>query len=183
MVLSTQQRAINTAFVFAGLASAVLLYKFATRPAVVPVSKLLKDTKDDDEEYLEARDNAISTPKLSKKDTTEKTPLTSNMSSKTAAVIEDAAHEENTEEDGTTTLHTRIEEIDKKGKALFKAKKYLDAAEVFTEAIDLVYSKVADVSKNLNLKRQMITLVNNRSAMYEKADIPDLALVGKFSEK
>ncbi len=79
-----------------------------------------------------------------------------------------------------SVLHSKIEEIDKRGKALFKAKKYLDAAEVFTEALDLIQTKVDDVENYGNLGRQMVTLMNNRSAMYEKGGVPDLALVGTY---
>lgn len=178
---SAQTKALNTALLVAGLASAVLIYQYRSRQKV-PVAKLLKDTEDEEEAYLEnSQHKGVSTPKSSKKDSSEKTPLTSNKSGGGAAVVEDVDKEGNEEEDDATKLHTQIEDIDKRGKVLFKAKKYLEAAEVFSEAIDLINSKVADVAKNSNLKRQMVTLMNNRSAMYEKGDLPDLALVGKFN--
>ncbi|KAL3784526.1 hypothetical protein HJC23_012161 [Cyclotella cryptica] len=86
-------------------------------------------------------------------------------------------------EDEEKALHRRIEEIDREGKALFKDKKYMEAAEMFTKALDLIESTRPDAEKTSNgngasssLVRQIVTLTNNRSAMYEKAALPDLAL-------
>jgi len=88
-------------------------------------------------------------------------------------------------------LHLQIEELDKKGKGLFKSKKFLDAAKVFSEALDLIeQSKPAPTATELilsggessniqlstSLNRQVITLTNNRSAMYEKGGLLELAL-------
>lgn len=76
-------------------------------------------------------------------------------------------------------LHVRIEEIDRRGKGLFKAKKFADAAEAFTEAIDLIEDRYGDGSEtdiSAGLSRQLITLMNNRSAMYEKGGMHDLSL-------
>lgn len=176
-----QTRALNAALLIAGLASVVLIYQYASH-SKVRAAKLRKDTEDEKEECSQpSQDNVPSTPISSKKDSSEKTPLTSNTSGKGSAVVVDDVDEEgNEEEDDVVKLHTQIEEIDKRGKVLFKAKKFLEAAEVFTEAIDLIHSKVTDVAKNSNLKRQMVTLMNNRSAMYEKSDLPDLALVGEL---
>ncbi len=41
----------------------------------------------------------------------------------------------------TKALHRRIEEIDRTGKALFKEKRYVEAADTFTEALDLIESR------------------------------------------
>lgn len=71
-------------------------------------------------------------------------------------------------------VHLKVEALDKKGKALFKEKKYLEAAHCFTEAMELIDAQGPD--KSQSLCRQYITLVNNRSAMYEKGGVPDLAL-------
>mmetsp|Transcript_27597 Transcript_27597/g.58318 ORF Transcript_27597/g.58318 Transcript_27597/m.58318 type:complete len:679 (+) Transcript_27597:158-2194(+) len=87
-------------------------------------------------------------------------------------------------EDDDKILHRRIEEIDRAGKALFKEKKFMEAAETFTEALDLIEQKRPSNKSSSNgtksssssLTRQIITLTNNRSAMYEKASFPDLAL-------
>jgi import receptor subunit TOM70 len=70
-------------------------------------------------------------------------------------------------------IHLRIEEMDKEGKRLFKKKQYLEAAQIFTDAIALIE---AQDTRSSSLARQYITLVNNRSAMYEKGGVPDLAL-------
>jgi import receptor subunit TOM70 len=48
----------------------------------------------------------------------------------------------------------------------------MEAAQCFTEALDLI----ADQSESAALARQALTLLNNRSAMYEKASLPELAL-------
>ena len=79
-------------------------------------------------------------------------------------------------------MHSKIEEIDRRGKALFKAKQYVEAASTFSEAVDLIEETggeggeggAGELSAGLN--RQLITLMNNRSAMYEKASLPDLAI-------
>jgi hypothetical protein len=177
---TAQTKALNAALLIAGLASAVLMYQYASRQKVL-VAKRLKDTEDKEEECLEtSQDKVTSTPKSSKKDSSEKTPLTSNKSGRGATGVEDVDEEGNEEDDDAVQLHTQIEEIDKRGKVLFKSKKYLEASEVFSEAIDLINSKVSDVAKNSNMKRQMVTLMNNRSAMYEKGDLADLALVGEL---
>lgn len=88
--------------------------------------------------------------------------------------------------DDDKVLHRRIEEIDRAGKALFKEKKFMEAAETFTQALDLIEEKSPASTKSASenestkasssLTRQIITLTNNRSAMYEKASFPDLAL-------
>jgi import receptor subunit TOM70 len=106
-----------------------------------------------------------------------------------------------TVKDDEKALHAKIEELDKEGKAFFKAKKvnlqnmervrnpnissltywiplsllyqFLDAAQSFTEALDLIGSSTEAGSA---LQRQSITLLNNRSAMYEKANLPELSL-------
>ena len=77
-------------------------------------------------------------------------------------------------------LHQKIETLDRKGKKLFKEQKHLDAAEAFTEALDLISNSMAEDPEGLgtSLDRQTLTLTNNRSAMYEKAKMPDLALHG-----
>jgi len=94
---------------------------------------------------------------------TDKTPLVKNGSATgTESTPMTDAHKE---------LHSSIEELDKKGKAFFKAKQFMEAAECFTEALSLITDK-----ENTALARQALTLLNNRSAMYEKANMPELAL-------
>lgn len=196
-LLATQSRFLTT-LLFAGLASSIfLLYKkFASsfRPGLPdPASvKLLEDLKLKDDDTDESEDEVVEdlksdaggsnarsvksmsagasqTPKRSPSSESDqnKTPLHSNATS-TVGGEDDAS-------DDTSGLHMQIEEIDKRGKVLFKAKKFLDAAEVFTEAIDLIQTKV-EPGKYGSLKRQAVTLMNNRSAMYEKGNMPELAL-------
>lgn len=167
---------------FAGLTSALyLLYKFAFRPGVPDPrsTKLLKDLAcpkklDEDEEGETA--NLDHTPLHSNKKSSA-----SSTTSSAADYDEDDDRGENESEDLIAQLHSQIEEIDKRGKVLFKKKSYLEAAEVFTEAVELIHSSVKDLTKHGNLNKQVVTLMNNRSAMYEKGGMPDLALVGKIS--
>ena len=53
-----------------------------------------------------------------------------------------------------------------------------EAAEAFTEAIDLIEAGEGSGAEDLSvgLTRQLITLINNRSAMYEKSGENTLAL-------
>eukprot|EP00526_Cylindrotheca_closterium_P005240 CAMPEP_0113627576 /NCGR_PEP_ID=MMETSP0017_2-20120614/14284_1 /TAXON_ID=2856 /ORGANISM="Cylindrotheca closterium" /LENGTH=626 /DNA_ID=CAMNT_0000537841 /DNA_START=43 /DNA_END=1923 /DNA_ORIENTATION=+ /assembly_acc=CAM_ASM_000147 len=75
-------------------------------------------------------------------------------------------------------LHAAIEELDKKGKAYFKNKQFLQAAKAFTEALALIEAQAdhSNPTQTSSLNRQIITLINNRSAMYEKGSVPELAL-------
>lgn len=74
-------------------------------------------------------------------------------------------------------LHSRIEDLDKKGKAQFKNKKYLEAAMTFTEALDYIGTHTnINASEASSLSKQIVTLINNRSAMYEKGNLPELAV-------
>lgn len=106
----------------------------------------------------------------------------SGASTTSTAASSAAASAKSSADDDNKILHSRIEEIDRVGKALFKAKKFMEAAEKFTEALDLIEQRKSASSadggdgKSSSLARQIITLTNNRSAMYEKASHPDLAL-------
>ena len=171
---------------FAGLTSALfLLYKYAFRPGVPDPrsTKLLKDLahpkKLDDEEELEDSKSAGTTKQenATPLHSNKKINSSTNQSSGSVSVSSESIEEES--EDTISLLHSQIEQIDKRGKALFKQKNYVEAAEVFTEAVDLIHSKVKDVKKHGNLNRQVVTLMNNRSAMYEKGGMPELALHGK----
>ena len=54
---------------------------------------------------------------------------------------------------------------------------YFEAAQTFTEALDVIESEVGSAMDSSSpLYRQMITLMNNRSAMYEKGNFKELAL-------
>lgn len=178
------------ALLFAGLTSAFfLLYKYAFKPGLPDPrsTKLLKDLAnpknldddDDDEDFI--------LTKSSTKSLDNATPLTSNKQqhdvSSSSNTTSSASTENDDDDDDTSSeekmaqIHAQIEEIDKRGKLLFKKKNYLEAADVFSEAVDMINSKVKDVAENMNLNRQVVTLMNNRSAMYEKGAMPDLALL------
>ena len=52
----------------------------------------------------------------------------------------------------------------------------MEAAAAFTEALDYIEAN-ADISNpSSSLSKQIVTLINNRSAMYEKGNLPELAL-------
>ena len=170
---ASQAKIINASLLLAGVASILVVYKYATKPAR---SKSKSHSKDENEEASDPK-----SPSKNSSNGNLDTPLHSNKSSTGSVTSGSGAGGESTStEDFMAELHTQIEEIDKRGKALFRAKKHLDAAEVFTEALDLINSKVSNASKYNNLNRQLVTLMNNRSAMYEKGGLLELALVGEF---
>ena len=68
-------------------------------------------------------------------------------------------------------INKQIEEYDAKARGLFKEKKHIEAAAVFTKAIEL-----ADNNDSKQFQRQLLSLKNNRAAMYEKAGMIELAL-------
>ena len=167
---------------FAGLSAALyLLYQYAFRPGLPDpgATKLLKDLANP--KKIDNEENDESTKGSSKNDTNN-TPIHSNRkpSSESSTNEEDEDKDETESENIITQLHEQIEEIDKRGKALFKQKLFIEAAEVFTEAIDLIHVKVNDIAKHGNLNKQVVTLMNNRSAMYEIGGRPDLALLGEY---
>lgn len=128
-------------------------------------AKALVDTDDDeddmaDEETVRAKGRSTTTTTTTK---AINIPKTSTKDSSTTKLDE-------------KELHAAIEELDKKGKAFFKNKQFLEAAEAFTEALTLIYGQTEPVSVSTSLNKQLVTLINNRSAMYEKAALPELAL-------
>jgi hypothetical protein len=54
----------------------------------------------------------------------------------------------------------------------------LEAARAFTEALGVIEAETdhSDPTASTSLNKQIVTLINNRSAMYEKANFPELAL-------
>ncbi len=59
----------------------------------------------------------------------------------------------------------------------FVNRQYLEAAHAFTEALDYIETHTDDAgSPETSLTKQIVTLINNRSAMYEKGDLPELAV-------
>jgi hypothetical protein len=53
-------------------------------------------------------------------------------------------------------------------------KQYLEAAAAFTEALECIESHAA--TSNPSLIKQIFTFINNRSAMYENGNLPELAI-------
>lgn len=193
--LSSQQTKLALGLLAASL-SAVLLY-YAFRSSSDTEREAAKSL-DDDGEQGKLDDSTVRTSNRSAGEgksvnepatplKSNKTPSGSSSSSGPDAPVlsaEDSAASKKKEEDAaaaTAELHSKIESIDKRGKALFKAKKYMEAASAFTEALDLIeesetFGEDGSSDPKSNLARQVITLTNNRSAMYEKASLPDLAL-------
>jgi len=171
------QNSYLVSVLFAGLASLFVLYRLSFRWGRPDprAQKLLKDLDvkvQKDEEEEEEKPEPSQTPKAKSvyvgKD---KTPVHSNKSENgpTQAVLD--------EKEKLDALHKQIDFIDKKGKGLFKNKDFLAAAETFTSALDLIDKEIGeDLVHHSQLKRQVITLMNNRSAMYEKGKLLDLAL-------
>jgi len=150
--LNTNQIAIGISIT--AIASLILfkLYKDSEEKAA------LRKRARDKSRSLNQSDGALDST-ISKSFSTEaKTPLTSNASG-----------------GAEKALHMQIEELDKKGKVFFKEKKYLEAADIFTKALDLIANNGGS-GQSASLARQVVTLTNNRSAMYEKGGLPDLAL-------
>jgi len=53
----------------------------------------------------------------------------------------------------------------------------LEAASTFTEALDYIETHTDNsTSEGSSLNKQIVTLINNRSAMYEKGNLPELAV-------
>jgi len=103
------------------------------------------------------------------------TPQKSNAPPSAASTSTASTKSSSGPDDDDKALHRRIEDIDRAGKALFKEKRYMEAAETFTEALDLIAKRPKSKASS-SLIRQVITLTNNRSAMYEKEGSPILAL-------
>lgn len=55
---------------------------------------------------------------------------------------------------------------------------FMEAAHAFTEALALIEENIdqSNPTASTSLNRQIVTLINNRSAMYEKGSVPELAL-------
>lgn len=93
----------------------------------------------------------------------------------TKSISPDVTKPSTTSTDSPTTedINKRVEEIDQRGKTFYKKANYLDAASCFTQALDLLGSSPNNTTHE---SRQVITLTNNRSAMYEKAGMGELAI-------
>mmetsp|Transcript_42905 Transcript_42905/g.130569 ORF Transcript_42905/g.130569 Transcript_42905/m.130569 type:complete len:683 (-) Transcript_42905:39-2087(-) len=200
--MTSQQTKLALGLLAASLSAVMLYYAFKSSDGERAAVKTLKDDDEDEEALDEATirtsnrsaggggggsssKDVPATPQVSKKTT----PTDGKSDVPPPAVSSDAAAKKK-EDDATSAaaaataeLHSKIETIDKRGKALFKSKKYMEAASAFTEALDLIEESETfgegggdSSDPKGNLARQVVTLTNNRSAMYEKASLPDLAL-------
>jgi len=163
----------NTQLLVAGLVAAAtvsLLVYYSSAPATA------KSKKDMDPSDDAKRGDSKNTK-------TKTTPMPSSTSTSTSDEKGAASQNDTPKKSNVTDekeLHSKIEELDKKGKALFKNKKYLEAASTFTEALDYIETHTDHDSSTKpelsSLKKQIVTLINNRSAMYEKGNLPELAV-------
>lgn len=138
----------------------LILGAFVTLVAGLALWKSLKNRAPSDSSDFESSNPSI-------------TPTKSNVVRRGAPSSSSSSTAASTLQEDDKSLHRRIEEIDREGKSLFKEKRYVEAADAFSRALDLISSQ-ADASGGLT--RQVVTLTNNRSAMYEKASLLDLAL-------
>lgn len=159
--IMSRQASASSVLVVLGLAAAtsLLLYQIYNADREKEVSDAAKKKAAEKSRALPQEEKVSSSVKTKTVPSEAATPLIDNTTGR-----EEKA------------LHMRIEELDKKGKALFKDKNYLEAADAFTEALDLIANH--DGSKeSAALARQATTLINNRSAIYEKGGFADLALL------
>jgi len=149
-------RQVVTGLTAAAIASVVLWYAYKQRSATGTISRGSKGDAKDTKARDKSRDLSSSSVTQSNSSSDTSTPTTSNITDE-------------------KSINLKIEELDKKGKVLFKNKQYLEAARTFTEALEVI-DKQGGSRASTALSRQVVTLLNNRSAMYEKGGLPDLAL-------
>jgi len=163
--MSKNTQLFAAAFVAAATVG-VLYYLSSENAKATAKSKSKKDDPVDDKKSADVKKPSPSSSSTS--------PSTSK--GKQAAAADDTPKKSNVSEQ--KEMHSKIEELDKKGKALFKNKKYLEAASTFAEALDYIESHSDDsgTPESSSLTKQIVTLINNRSAMYEKGNLPELAI-------
>lgn len=156
---------LTATFVLAGLLFAI--YRNSQTEATISSKpKKLHDDDDDDDDDTTTIRSTTPKQKPTPSPPSPSTPQTTNTTTTTSIPSQ-------TPSDTSTTemVHKQVEDIDKRGKTLYKSKQYLPAATCFTEALDLLSTIPLSTSK-----RQVVTITNNRSAMYEKAGLAELAL-------
>jgi len=169
------------------IATILLVYAFKKGNPTSTSKKLNEDVVDRAKEGSNNNDSGnksrSSTPirSASEKSNAEEetaTPKTTNINNIPQEIDDKVDSKKKKIKNELAALLVQIEEIDKRGKKLFKSKSYMDAAIVFTEALTLIDTNMnlQDSESTGSLDRQVVTLTNNRSAMYEKADMADLAL-------
>ena len=97
------------------------------------------------------------------------TPVMSNTSKQSSMKVENDAPAV----PGFT--YEDLEALDKKGKAFFKEQKYAEAADCFTQALEIGEELRRRKPNGSVMTKQERSLLNNRSAMYEKKAISLLA--------
>lgn len=192
---STQTKLITNVLLLAGLVtSALLLYKYTTQQGETSnrTHKKLDDDNNNNSSSSPTKGNSHSTG--AKDSSSSDTPKHSN---KSPTSNDEDPRKSKANNLSAEALISQLEALDKRGKALFREHKYMDAAEVYTEALDLIevrmsnhsghdadaddgYSNGTAKGRN-NFYRQKVTLLNNRCAMYEKGGFSDLALIGTYS--
>lgn len=169
----SSRSAKNTQLLVLGLVAAATVGYLVYFSSATATAKSKKDEDSgDDGDSGEAKNSTTEV----KKSTPLLSPSTSTSDVKRAA-LDDTPKKSNVSDQ--KELHSKIEELDKKGKALFKNKKYLEAAAMFTEALDYIEThddQDSSTPESSSLNKQIITLINNRSAMYEKGNLPELAV-------
>lgn len=161
--MSSRAVSKNTQLIVAGLVAATTISLVVYFVSSKPVSAAKLDDNNGDENTDENVKN-------------EKSTLTSTIQKKSISPDDTPKKSNVTDE---KELHSKIEELDKKGKALFKNKQYLEAAKTFTEALDYIENHAnhdSNIPEASSLNKQIVTLINNRSAMYEKGNLPELAV-------
>jgi hypothetical protein len=182
---STQAKILTASLMLAGLVSAVFLYKYSVQNGRTKSKSKKLLLHDDDDDDIDDEHNSSASPnkETSFKNGTKNssdTPKHSNKSPESSSAV--AGDKKSVSDDvSAEALSHKLEVLDKRAKELFRAQKFMDAAEVYTEALDLIQSRNSNGSKGssrTNFDRQMTTLLNNRCAMYEKGGFADLALIG-----
>ena len=125
--MGTQRQQIITGLAAAAVASIILWYALKQK-SHDKSSGITGDPKDSTVETKAATDNK----------SRDKSNLSSNLKGNSVP-SETTPKTSNIRDEKSINL--QIEELDKKGKLLFKNKQYLEAAQIFTEALDVIDRK------------------------------------------
>lgn len=169
------------------LSLGLLFYTYRLTQGTSSTSKGKRDDDDDElEEYSPSKEDNVTPerprvresgmgflpPFVEAEQSRPETPVMSNVK-QSVATVEETEFEATDETNGSdpSLSFADLEELDKQGKVLFKAQKYMEAADCFTKALE-VGEALRKGKPNANVvTKQEKTLLNNRSAMYEKQAI------------